>query len=130
MRLTLFQDDLSLTVPFFPKTPEPNPDITIVVQADLITNSTGQREYKMNNSSYKANYNHPLLLLANQKNTSYPDDPQWNVYNLGNKKSIRVVVNNNNAGPHVRLPHILGTLWSLNKSRLMVECTANAYTWP
>jgi hypothetical protein len=35
---------------------------------------------------------HPLLLLANLGNTSYPDDPQWNVYNFGGSKSIRIVL--------------------------------------
>jgi FtsP/CotA-like multicopper oxidase with cupredoxin domain len=35
---------------------------------------------------------HPLLLLAEQGNTSYPDDPQWNVYDFKENKSIRLVV--------------------------------------
>jgi FtsP/CotA-like multicopper oxidase with cupredoxin domain len=35
---------------------------------------------------------HPLLLLAKQGNTSYPDDPQWNVYDFKENKSIRLVV--------------------------------------
>ena len=32
----------------------------------------------------------PLLLLANLGNTSYPDDPQWNVYNFGKNTSIQI----------------------------------------
>jgi len=35
---------------------------------------------------------HSLLLLAKQGNTSYPDDPQWNVYDFKEKKSVRLVV--------------------------------------
>lgn len=39
-------------------------------------------------------YSNPLLLLANQGNTSYPNDPQWNVYNFGSNSSIRIVLRN------------------------------------
>ena len=55
----------------------------------------------MDGSTFHADYNHPLLLLANEKNTSYPNDPQWNVYNFGNSSSIRVNIYNANGGPHV-----------------------------
>ena len=37
---------------------------------------------------------HPVLLLAKLGNTSYPDDPQWNVYDFGSNSSIRIVLNN------------------------------------
>ncbi|KAL9118846.1 MAG: hypothetical protein Q9187_004603 [Circinaria calcarea] len=36
----------------------------------------------------------PLLLLANLGNVSYPEDPQWNVYNFGKNTSIRVILRN------------------------------------
>ena len=42
----------------------------------------------------------PLLLLVNQGNTSYPDDPEWNVYNFGQNTSIRVVLYNYFPGVH------------------------------
>lgn len=48
----------------------------------------------MNKSSFRANYNDPILLLSNVGNNSYPDDPQWNVYNFGSNSSIRIVLNN------------------------------------
>jgi hypothetical protein len=54
----------------------------------------------MNNQTHRANYNNPLLLLAHQKNTSYPNDPQWNVYNFGSNKTIRFVVENANRAAH------------------------------
>lgn len=40
------------------------------------------------------NYNDPILLLSNAGNNSYPDDPQWNVYNFENNTSIRIIFNN------------------------------------
>ena len=42
----------------------------------------------LNNSS------HPLLDLAYSGNTSYPYDPQWNVYNVGENYSVRIVLRN------------------------------------
>src|ERR1700710_1444443 len=38
------------------------------------------------------NESHPLLLLANLGNTSYPYDPQWNVFNFGESRSARLIV--------------------------------------
>lgn len=45
-------------------------------------------------------FSHPLLLLARLGNTSYPDDPQWNVYNFGKNTSIRLVVRNSVGAAH------------------------------
>jgi hypothetical protein len=56
----------------------------------------------MNNSSFRANYNNPILLLSKTGNDSYPYDPEWNVYNFGSNSSIRIVINNLGA---VRLTH-------------------------
>ena len=41
-----------------------------------------------------------LLALTNKGNFSYPDDPEWNVYNFGNNASIRLVVNNKFVASH------------------------------
>lgn len=48
----------------------------------------------MNGQTFRANYDHPILLLANKGNVSYPYDPQWNAYNFGTNTSIRLVVKN------------------------------------
>lgn len=53
----------------------------------------------MNNQTQRANYNDPILLLANQHNFSYPD-PEWNVYNVGTNKTIRIVMNNKYQSAH------------------------------
>ena len=36
----------------------------------------------------------PVYMLANQGNTSYPYDPEWNVYNFGSNSSVRIVIKN------------------------------------
>ena len=48
----------------------------------------------MNDVSFRADYNSPILLLAKAGNTSYPYSPEWNVYNTGSNSTIRVIVNN------------------------------------
>lgn len=54
----------------------------------------------MNNSSFRADYNSPLLLLAKAGNTSYPLDPEWNVYDTGSNSTIRFIVSNPTAAAH------------------------------
>jgi hypothetical protein len=48
----------------------------------------------MNGISFRGNYDNPILLLTKLGNTSYPYDPQWNAYNFGTNKSVRIIVNN------------------------------------
>ena len=54
----------------------------------------------MNDVSFRGNFNAPILLLSNTGNNSYPEDPEWNVYNFGSNSSIRIVMNNNNPRTH------------------------------
>lgn len=92
-----------MTVPYFPIRPNPNPDFTQVIQINDRVNASGNLVWEMNGSSFRANYNNPLLLLAHQRNTSYPYNPEWNTYNFGKNKTVRVVVNNNSPIVHVCL---------------------------
>ncbi|CAG7927995.1 unnamed protein product [Penicillium olsonii] len=85
-------DDLGKTVPFFPKPLDPNPDSVETIEVDLFTNGTGQHVWIMNNRTQRTDYNKPILLLANNGNFSYPD-PEWNVYDFGSSKTIRIVLN-------------------------------------
>ncbi|KFY09933.1 hypothetical protein V492_05285 [Pseudogymnoascus sp. VKM F-4246] len=96
---TCTNDPLDLTVPYFPTTP-PEPSITYNITINEITNSTGHKEFTMNGSPFHANYNNPILLLASEKNYSYPYDPQWNVIDLGTNTSVRINVWNNDSSPH------------------------------
>ena len=87
-------DDLSLTTPVYPITPPATPAVTQTININFGLNSTGYFVWMMNGQSFRANYDHPLLLLANLGNTSYPDDPQWNVYDFGKNTSIRIILSN------------------------------------
>ncbi|KAH8790649.1 Cupredoxin [Hyaloscypha finlandica] len=86
-------DDISLSVPWYPITPT-EPTVTQEMVIGLTQNETGHYLWTINNSSFRANYNHPVLLLSNKGNNSYPDSPEWNVYNFGNNASIRIVLVN------------------------------------
>jgi hypothetical protein len=57
------------------------------LQADLVVIS-----FYMNNSTFRADYNDPVLLDAKLGKTTFPSD--YNVYNFGQSKSIRLVVYN------------------------------------
>lgn len=58
------------------------------------TNSSGNTLFFMNNQSFRGNYDSPVLLLTKAGNTSYPYNPEWNVYNFGTNSSIRLVIRN------------------------------------
>ncbi|CAD6446843.1 16abb2c0-1552-4ace-bf14-beaeb00daa69 [Sclerotinia trifoliorum] len=87
-------DPLTKTIPWYPIIPDPNPPTTEHIDIEFGQNSTGNWQWTMNNSSFRANYNHPLLLLSNQGNNSYPDSPEWNVYNFGSNSSFRIYLTN------------------------------------
>ncbi|KAI9673316.1 MAG: hypothetical protein M1829_004082 [Trizodia sp. TS-e1964] len=87
-------DPLELTVPVYPIAPSPVADTTQEINLNYTFNASGNFLWTMNKSTFRANYNNPLLLLASEGNTTYPYDPEWNVYNFGSNKTIRVVVNN------------------------------------
>lgn len=54
----------------------------------------------MNGVSFRGNYNNPVLLLAKLGNITYPDDPEWNVYNFGSNSSVRLILINNSSLTH------------------------------
>ena len=70
-------------MPFFPITPTPTPEFTQVINITATVNATGSFVWLMNNQTFRANYDNPLLLLASEGNESYPLDPEWNVYDFG-----------------------------------------------
>ncbi|MCJ1459684.1 hypothetical protein MMC28_010063 [Mycoblastus sanguinarius] len=93
-------DALTDTIPYYPITPSPNPSTTITLEIGATINSTGHFIWTMNNSSFRADYNSPLLLLAKAGNTSYPSAPEWNVYNTGSNSSVRLIVKNPTGAAH------------------------------
>ncbi|KAG9233290.1 multicopper oxidase-domain-containing protein [Amylocarpus encephaloides] len=93
-------DDLSLTVPKYPIRPAPVPAFTQDVAVNFGPNATGFLLWSLNGVSFRANYNNPILLLSNLGNNSYPDDPEWNVYNFGSNSSVRFVIVNPKIAAH------------------------------
>lgn len=87
-------DPLSETVPMLSWTPPATPATTQVIGINFTQNATGNCLWEMNNSSFRADYNDPILLLADERNTSYPLDPDWNVYDFGSNTSIRIIFYN------------------------------------
>jgi len=89
---TCTNDDLELTEPLFPM-PLPKQTLTKTMAVDIFTNASQVTLWKFDNVSMRANYDNPVLLLANEGNFSYP--AEWNVKNLYTNTSVRIIVNNN-----------------------------------
>ncbi|MCJ1432483.1 hypothetical protein MMC27_001840 [Xylographa pallens] len=96
----LIQSPLFETQPLFASAPPDVPAKTQLIQIVLGANSSGNTLFFMNGESYRGDYNSPILLLANLGNVSYPEDPQWNVYNFGSNSSVRLVITNNSTLAH------------------------------
>lgn len=93
-------DPLSSTTPVYSITPTADPAKTITLTIGDTVNSTGNFLWTVNSVSFRADYNAPLLLLANGGNTSYPYDDEWNVYDTGNASSVRLIVENTTPVAH------------------------------
>jgi FtsP/CotA-like multicopper oxidase with cupredoxin domain len=89
-----------LTVPLYSITPDPKPPTTQQIAIDFVQNATNFWVWTMNKVSFRANYNAPILLLSNAGNNSYPQSPQWNVYNFGSNSSIRFWIKNPGVAAH------------------------------
>ena len=113
-------EPLEKTVPLYPSAPTAHPATTITYNFTLQQNETGSFLFRVNGSAFHANYNHPVLLLSNLGNNSYPYDPQWNVYNFGRNTTIRLIINNANERSHPM--HLHGhNYW--------VEAIGDGYNW-
>lgn len=85
-------DDLSLTVPYVKQAAIQPVDYVQNIDIGFAPNASNILLWTMNGQTFRANYNNPILLLANKGNFSY--QPEWNVYNYGTNKSITFVINN------------------------------------
>ena len=92
-------DDLTLTTPSYTITPDSSPAKAFEVVVDQYVNATGHLEWRLNKQAFRGNYNKPLLLLAQQKDEKY--EPEWNVFEPGNSKTVRFIINNNSSISHV-----------------------------
>ncbi|KAI5247379.1 hypothetical protein E4T42_05996 [Aureobasidium subglaciale] len=85
-------DDLSVTKPFFPIKPDPNPSTTEDLIIEYRTNETDFNLWFVNNVSFRGDYNNPVLLEAKLGNLDFPEE--YNVMNFGSNKTVRLVVYN------------------------------------
>ena len=91
-------DALSQTVPYYEISPPARPSSTEQIDITFQSNGTHNLWY-MNNSTFRADYNDPLLLEAKLGRRDF--DPEWNVFDFGNSDSIRLVIYNHaQAGAH------------------------------
>lgn len=93
---------LSKIVPFFPLQP-PTSNTTVDLSLSFEVNSSGNFLWTLDGSSYRTDYNEPILplLQADNSATAIAALPsQWNVYNFGSNKSFVIVINNQNAVAH------------------------------
>ncbi|KAI4267795.1 MAG: hypothetical protein LQ337_008182 [Flavoplaca oasis] len=93
-------DDLTISKPLFPFPALPNAATTLNLDITFRPNATGFNLWHVNDISFRANFNSPVLLLAAAGNTSYPDSPQWAVQNFGTNSSVRLIIRN-----HFRANH-------------------------
>lgn len=74
--------------------PAQQPDVEKTIELDFYKNSTGFNLWHMNGSSFRGNYNSPTLLLAKLKNNTALQTPEWNVINLEQANTVRVILKN------------------------------------
>jgi FtsP/CotA-like multicopper oxidase with cupredoxin domain len=98
---------LDTTSPEYVITPTPLADaLHMDLDITLVQNTTGNFEWRMNDQTFRANFNQPALYLAAAGNVSYPYDPQWNMYDVG--AAPAVVVNVTNKTPFAHPYHLHG----------------------
>ncbi|KAF2160698.1 multicopper oxidase [Zasmidium cellare ATCC 36951] len=88
---TCQNDDLSKTQPYYPITPPSRPQTS--QNLDITFNSNGTHNlFFVNNSTFRVNYNDPVLLDAKVGNYKFPSE--YNVFNFHESNSIRLVIYN------------------------------------
>ncbi|KAM7201928.1 multicopper like protein [Naviculisporaceae sp. PSN 640] len=90
-------DDLAVTEPLYPM-PLPEATFTKTMDIAIFKNASNVTLWKFDDVSMRANYDNPVLLLANQGNFSY--STEWNVRNFYSNTSVRIIVNNNSPTAH------------------------------
>lgn len=94
---TCTNDELDTTEPYYSLAAEAA-STTQNLDINSYVNETGTFLWTLGGTSFRANYNNPVLSLANQGNFTYPDE--WNVRNFGSNTTIRIVVNNPTPASH------------------------------
>lgn len=95
-------DPLPSSVPYYAMKP-PTTNATVNVNVAFEINSTGNFIWTIDGSSYRTDYNNPVLPILQSDNSSAAIAAlprEWNIYNFGSNKSFIIVVNNQNPIAH------------------------------
>ena len=95
---TCTNDDLETTKPLFPMA-VPEPTFVQTMEIELFKNASDVTLWKFSNVSMRADYNHPMLVQANEGNFTFPEER--NVINFCANSSVRIVVVNKTPGAYV-----------------------------
>ena len=98
-------DDLSLTHPDYAIQPAGDPYVLNLVMT-LALNETRNFEWRINDQTYRANFNKPLLYDVEAGQTSFPDNSEWHVIDLGQNRSV--ILNITNLTPFAHPMHLHG----------------------
>ncbi|KAL9052015.1 MAG: hypothetical protein Q9162_005680 [Coniocarpon cinnabarinum] len=89
-------DPLQQTIPVYEEN-APEPSVTETINMELKSNGTHQLYY-MNNISFRADYNNPVLQQVHEGNLTF--DRVTAVHNYGTNATVRLVVLNYDTQPH------------------------------
>jgi FtsP/CotA-like multicopper oxidase with cupredoxin domain len=92
-------DPLEQTIPAFPIA-LPNPDKTVTMNINVAPDATGVWKWTLNGVSTRVNLSSPVLSLATAGTPSSSFPKEWSVYDMGQAKSYRFIMNNPGRGTH------------------------------
>ncbi|GFP58802.1 oxydoreductase ptaK [Trichoderma asperellum] len=90
---TCTTDPLDVTIPYYAIEPSA-PSITQIITVNETVNATGHLVWTIDGSAAHVDYNKAIYLLANEGNLTYPLEPNWNVYDVYDNSSVRLVIQN------------------------------------
>ncbi|KAI9641882.1 hypothetical protein NHQ30_009749 [Ciborinia camelliae] len=93
-------DPLYLTTPYTAIKPPDTPAVTQNMEINVGVNGSGSALFIVNNMTFRADYNSPLLLLASQGTPVSTLPLDWNIYNFSTNPSIRLYLTNLWETPH------------------------------
>ena len=93
-------DDLSLTQPEYVIAPTTSDAYYQGLTLSLEPNATGSFIWEINEQTYRADFNSPILFAAQAGEVDFPANPEWNTYNFAQNNSIVFNVTNTTPFPH------------------------------
>lgn len=91
---------LGNVTPFYSLTPTATPEKTIEIDITVGRNSSGNFLWSLNNSTFRTDYSNPVLPLLESGGNPSTFPREWNAYDFGTAKSVRLIINNNSPVSH------------------------------